>query len=89
MDTILQDVRFGLRVLFKERAFAGIVILTIALAIGVNTLIFSFVNFFVLRPLPFRDMDTLVFVSGSHPDRGHDRIRVSYPDYMEWRDSAR
>ncbi|HEY3119695.1 MAG TPA: ABC transporter permease, partial [Vicinamibacteria bacterium] len=87
MDTVLQDVRFGLRVLIKERAFAVIVTLTIALAIGVNTVIFSFVNFFVLRPMPFKDMDTLVFVSGSHPDRGSGRQRVDYADYLEWRAS--
>jgi putative ABC transport system permease protein len=89
MDTVLQDAKFGLRVLFKERAFAAIVVLTIALAIGVNTVIFSFVNFFVLRPMPFKDVDTLVFVSGSHPDRGHDRVRVSYGDYHEWQAEAR
>lgn len=89
MDSVLQDLRFGARALRKQPAFAALVSLTLGLAIGVNTLIFSFVNFFLLRPLPFKDMERLVYVSGTHPDTGNDRQRVSYADYLEWRASAR
>ena len=52
MDQWTQDLRLGLRQVVKQRGFSAIVVVTLALAVGVNTLMFSFVNFFVLRPCP-------------------------------------
>ena len=64
MDSVVQDLRFAVRQLIRQRAFAAVVIATLALAIGVNTLTFSFVNFFVFRPLPMKE------VSPAGPDLG-------------------
>lgn len=85
MDRLAQDVRFALRQLVKQRGFAIVVIVTLGLAVGVNTLIFSFVNFFVLRPLPFGDVSRTTMITATHPERGRDRMPVSYPDFVEWR----
>ena len=85
MDSFRQDVRYTLRMLRKQPGFAAIVVATLALAIGVNTLIFTFVSFFALRPFPFKDIDSLVYLHSAHPDRANDRVPNSYPDYLDWR----
>ena len=63
MGSILQDVRLALRTLLKERGFTAVAVLTLAVAIGANTAIFSVVDGVLLRPLPFPDPDRLVRVS--------------------------
>ena len=63
MGSILQDVRLALRTLLKDRGFTTIAVLTLAVAIGANTAIFSVVDGVLLRPLPYPDADRLVRVS--------------------------
>ena len=82
MDTLLQDLRVALRRLFREKGFTSVVTLTLALAIGVNTVVFTFLNFFILRPLPVRDPETLVRVWSTHPQQPG-RMPVSYRDFLE------
>ncbi len=63
--SILQDVRLALRTLLKDRGFTAVAVLTLAVAIGANTAIFSVVDGVLLRPLPYPDADRLVRVSAS------------------------
>jgi len=86
MDTLLQDLRFGLRLLLRQPAFTLLVVLTLALGIGANTAIFSVVNGVLLRPLPFPWPERLVMVWGHHADIGQET--ASLPDYLDWREGA-
>lgn len=83
MQVLLQDIRYGARMLAKRPAFAVVAVLTLALGIGANTAIFSVVNALILRPLPFSDPDQLVIVYTSNPKVKRDF--VPYPDLQDWR----
>jgi predicted permease len=79
-DEMIQDIRFGVRMLLKHKGFTLIAILTLALGIGANTAIFSVANIFLLRLLPIKNADRLVGVQRSFGLPG-----FSYPDYLELR----
>ncbi len=82
IDEFLRDVRYGGRLLAKNPVVSLIAIVTLALGIGANTAIFSVVNAFLLRPLPYGDPDRLVMVDSQH--RGQS-TGVSFADYEDWR----
>ncbi|HEU4509153.1 MAG TPA: ABC transporter permease [Pyrinomonadaceae bacterium] len=81
MDSIIKDIRYGIRSLLKRPGFTAIAVLTLALGIGANTAIFSAVNATLMRPLPVRDPDRLLFVFN-----GPAGNVFSYPDYTAYRD---
>ncbi len=88
MDTLLKDIRYGFRTLLKSPGFTLVAVLVLALGIGANSAIFSVVNGVVLRPLPFSDPERIVTAHG-HGDEANRSIVVSYPDYIDWRDSTK
>jgi len=67
VESLIQDVRIGLRLLAARPGFAAVAILTLALGIGANTAVFSVVNSVLLRPLPYPDADGLLRVSENRP----------------------
>src|SRR5215510_4642178 len=83
-DSLLKDIRYGLRGLLKRPGFTAIALVALALGIGANTAIFSLVNAVVLRPLPFPDPDQLVWVYGNIRNGGN-RASVSPPDFLDYR----
>ena len=84
MQSLLQDFRYAFRQLRKSPGFTAVAVVTLALAIGANSAIFSVIDAVLLRPLPFRAPDRLVVVKPTEPGR-HDDIGVSYPTFLEWR----
>src|SRR5262245_4317725 len=82
-ESLLQDLRYGFRMLTKAPAFSLIAILTLALGIGANTTIFSVVNGVLLNPLPFHDSHQLVSMFEEIPNFKNGSI--SYPDFVDWR----
>ena len=86
MQTLWQDVRYGWRVLQHNRAFAVVAALTLAIGIGANASIFSAVNAFLLRPLPYPDPNRIVMVWNTDPNRNITRGTVSPAEFLDWRD---
>jgi predicted permease len=85
MGTLLQDIRYGLRMLVKKPTFTIVAVLTLALGVGANTAIFSIVNAVLLRSLPFRDPDRLVRIYFNNPGVGLRGVRFSVPEFDDLR----
>jgi putative ABC transport system permease protein len=86
MKNVLQDLRYGARMLMKNPGFTLIAVLTLALGVGANTAIFSVVHALLLRPLPYHEPDRLVQLTNK-TSRAR-RSGISYPNYGDWRDRA-
>jgi predicted permease len=86
-DEMIQDLRFGVRMLIKHKGFTAVAVLALALGIGANTAIFSVVNALLLRSLPVKDPDELILLS-SGGLKGP-QYSLSYPLYEQLRDGGR
>src|SRR5215470_16649373 len=85
MGKLLQDLRYGLRMLIRHRAVTAIAVITLALGIGANTAIFTVVNAVLLRPLPYQDPGRLMMVFGTDVKRNTSNDVISYPTYLDWK----
>ncbi len=86
MTTLLQDIRYGLRMLRKTPGFTAVALLTLAIGIGANVAIFSVVNSVLLRHLPFREPGRLVMVWQSYGIAGLEQVGASAAEYFDYRD---
>jgi putative ABC transport system permease protein len=86
---LLQDVRYAARTLRSNAAFTAVATICLALAIGVNTMIFSVVDGVLVQPLPFADPDRLMELNESHPPSGIRRAGASYTTLRDWRERSR
>ncbi len=86
MDTLRQDIRYAARKLLRTPGFTVIAVVTLALAIGATTAVFSIVNGVLLKPLPFRDADHVVVVGSTNTERKLQSM--SAPDFIDYRDRS-
>ena len=82
---MLNDLRYGLRMLVKGSGVTIMAVLALGLGIGANTSIFSVVNFLLLRPLPYKNPEELVRVWAPYPPKGVTQDVASYPKLMDWK----
>ncbi|MGB7923550.1 MAG: ABC transporter permease, partial [Pyrinomonadaceae bacterium] len=87
LGTLLQDLRYGVRMLWKSPVVSAVAVLALALGIGANTAIFTVVNAVLLRPLPYKDSERLVALSEDSPQIPG--MSVAYPDFQDWREQSR
>ena len=85
MQTLLQDLHYGARMLLKNPGFTLIAVMTLTLGIGANTAVFSVINTILLKSLPYSDPDRLALVWGEIPAEGKHRSQVSATDVDDWR----
>ncbi|HEV3139955.1 MAG TPA: hypothetical protein VGY57_05545, partial [Vicinamibacterales bacterium] len=84
---VLNDVRFAIRLLIKDRWFTAVAAIALALGIGANATVFTFVNAVLIRGLPFEQPDRIVALGSTD---ARDRPQgVSQLDFRDWRDGAR
>src|SRR3712207_9576683 len=88
MRTLWQDVRFGLRLLWKRPGFTAVALAVLALGVGANTALFSVVNAVLLRPLPYPGAERVVAFDGVNLSQGIEESNMSAPDFADWREQA-
>jgi putative ABC transport system permease protein len=88
IESLWQDLRCGARMLRKKAGFTAVAVLTLALAIGANTAIFSVIQAVLLSPLPYDKPDRIVLLMESNPAKGFPTFSVSPPNYVDWHSST-
>lgn len=85
MDSLLKNLRYGVRSLLRSPSFTLVAVITLALGIGANTAIFSVVYSVLLKPLPFRNSERILLLWGHNRGEGDPRSQVSYTDIADYR----
>ena len=85
MDSLVQDLRYAVRSLFRQPSFALTAIVTLALGIAASTAIFCVVHAVILRPLPFEEPERIVTIQNDRPQSGGRSLSVSAPDFHDWK----
>src|SRR5262249_8652731 len=85
MHSLIQDLRYGARMLLKKPGYTLIAVITLSLGIGANTAIFSVVNAVLLRPLPYPESERLMMIYATDLSRGFANMGINLPDFREWR----
>ena len=88
MDTLIKDLRYGVRSFLKRPGFLLIAVATLALGIGATTAMFTVVNSVLLRPLPFPEPERIVLFEGVNPRQGITESNMSVPDIADWQKQA-
>jgi putative ABC transport system permease protein len=89
VETTIQDLKYGARLLRRAPGFAFIAVVTIALGIGANSAIFSVINAVVLKPLAYPAPGQLMFITSQFPTLGFEKFWISPPEYFEYREQTR
>lgn len=88
MSTILQDMRYAIRVLLRQPAFSLVVVLTLGVGLGANAAVFAMLDGMLFRPLPSADLDGMVQVYQTNAAQGDARDGVSAPNFLDWQQRA-
>ena len=88
MQTLWQDLRYGMRMLLRRPGFTLIAVVTLAIGIGLNTALFSIVNSILLRPLPFHEPERLMRMWETWPAEETHSGTVSPNNLLDWRAQA-
>src|SRR5215469_11030866 len=89
IEDLGQDIRLTVRILRKNPGFATVAVVILALGIGANTAIFSYLNVVLLRPLPYPEADRLVRIASVNPTLGIADSRSSDPNILDWKERSR
>jgi putative ABC transport system permease protein len=85
MESLIKDIRYGMRSLVKSPGFFAIAVITLALGIGASTAIFTVVNATLLRGLPYHEPERLVHLWETTPQKSFPQREASHPDYVDWK----
>ena len=89
METLWQDIKYGVRTLGKNPGFTTVAVLTLALGLGVNTAIFSIVKGLLYADYPYSAQHELVNIQEAYPTRGWQQVSVSFGNYVQWKEQSK